>query len=98
MLYRYAEKKGLDLSSYITPQEETALDLDDAVVQEDYTTQGGDLNQFPDGGQVSDYAERAMQWAVSQGIVTGTPEGTLDPQGTATRAEMATMLARFSNN
>lgn len=98
MLYRYAEKKGLDLSSYITPQEETTLDLDDAVVQEDYTTQGGDLNQFPDSGQVSDYAERAMQWAVSQGIVTGTPEGTLDPQGTATRAEMATMLARYSNN
>lgn len=69
------------------------------MVQEEYTTQDGDLRQFPDGGQVSDYAERAMQWAVSQGVVTGTLEDTLlNPQGTATRAEMATMLARYSNN
>lgn len=97
MLYRYAEKNGLDLSSYITPQEETDLDLDNAVVQEDYTTQGGDLSQFLDGEQVSDYAKRAMEWAVSEGILTGTPEGTLDPQDTATRAEMATMLARYNN-
>ena len=98
MLYRYAEKNGLDLSSYITPQEDTNLDLDNAVVQEDYTTQGGDLSQFLDGEQVSDYAKRAMEWAVSEGILTGTPEGSLDPQDTATRAEMATMLARYTNN
>ena len=67
------------------------------MVQEDYTTQGGDLSQFLDGEQVSDYAKRAMEWAVSEGILTGTPEGSLDPQDTATRAEMATMLARYNN-
>lgn len=97
MLYRYAQKNGLDLSSYLTPMEESTLDLEDAVVQEDYTTQGGDLSQFSDSDQVSDYAVRAMQWAVSEGIVTGNPDGTLNPQGTATRAEIATMLARYSH-
>lgn len=34
-------------------------------------------------------------WAVSSGILTGKPGNTLDPQGTATRAEVAVLLMRF---
>ena len=97
MLYRYAEKKGLDLSSFITAAEDTSFDLKNAVVQKDYTTMGGDLDRFPDGAEVSDYAKRAMQWAVSEGIITGTPDGNLNPQGSVTRAEIAAMLARYNN-
>ena len=50
---------------------------------------------FVDADQTSDWAVDAMTWAVSKGIVLGKGEKTLDPQCACTRAELATMLARF---
>ena len=46
---------------------------------------------FPDYQTVSRYATNAMSWCVNKGIVSGS-DGKLNPQGTATRAEVATML------
>ena len=46
---------------------------------------------FPDYKTVSRYAANAMSWCVNKGIVNGS-NGKLNPQGTATRAEVATML------
>lgn len=51
---------------------------------------------FADTAAVSDYAVDAMRWATSEGIINGMPDGTLDPTGGATRAQLAAMLARFS--
>jgi hypothetical protein len=56
-------------------------------------TQTDDLSAF--GDQPSDWARAAMQWAVGNGIIGGRGNGILEPQGTATRAEMAAMLNRF---
>lgn len=53
------------------------------------------LNNFKDGAQTSAYATEAMQWAVGNGLFVGNNDGTLKPQGTATRAELATVLTRF---
>ena len=53
------------------------------------------LNGFADQSAVSSYAVTAMQWAVGSGLIQGKPDGVLDPQGTATRAEIAAMLHRF---
>lgn len=53
------------------------------------------LNSFKDGAQTSAYATEAMQWAVGNGLFVGNNDGTLKPQGTATRAELATVLTRF---
>ncbi|MEE0067461.1 MAG: S-layer homology domain-containing protein [Evtepia gabavorous] len=53
------------------------------------------LTGYPDGGQVSDYAIPAMNWAVGQGLIAGMENGTLVPQGSATRAQVATILMRF---
>ena len=53
------------------------------------------LETFADGGAVSSFAEASVMWAVSSGILTGKPGSTLDPQGTATRAEVAVLLMRF---
>ena len=39
-----------------------------------------------------------MQWAVSTGLITGTSDTTLSPQGSASRAEIATILMRFCEN
>ena len=55
---------------------------------------GGTLDDFADANTVSAYAADAMQWATANGIVNGS-HGRLNPQSTATRAQMAAMLMRF---
>ena len=53
------------------------------------------LSAYTDASSVSDYAETAMAWAVENGIITGMTDTTIEPQGTATRAQCAAMLMRF---
>ena len=53
-----------------------------------------DLSGYPDADQVQDYAQPAMAWAVAEGIVEGV-DGTLNPAGNASRAQIATILMRF---
>ena len=53
------------------------------------------LRSFSDSGSVSDWARDAVAWTVDSGILAGRPEGTLDPAGTASRAEAAAMLQRL---
>ena len=52
------------------------------------------LDEFVDGGQVSGYALDAMAWAVENGYMEGKGANDLDPQGTATRAEIAALAVR----
>lgn len=52
------------------------------------------LTAFSDADKVSGYAAEAMQWAVAEGLLQGS-NGELDPQGSATRAQVATILMRF---
>lgn len=56
-----------------------------------------DLSAYADAGSVSAYAEKAVQWCVKNGILTGKTSSTLAPKATATRAECAAMLQRFAN-
>ncbi|MDO4314393.1 MAG: YDG domain-containing protein [Oscillospiraceae bacterium] len=64
-----------------------------------YKTSGSaDLTQFPDYAKVAGYAQDAMSWSVANGIVGGTAQGTLNPAGTANRAQFATILQRFYGN
>lgn len=61
-----------------------------------YGTSGSTaLSAFPDNGSVAAYAKDAMSWSVANGIVGGTAQGTLNPAGTATRAQFAVILYRF---
>lgn len=53
-----------------------------------------DLSAFSDGAAVSNWAEGAVQWAVSTGLLQG-DGGRLNPGGSATRAEVATILMRY---
>ena len=50
---------------------------------------------FPDAGDVPDWAHDAMQWCVAQGLLQGTDTGDLLPGGTATRAQIATIMTRY---
>ena len=58
----------------------------------------GTLSSFGDSASVNGYAVDAMRWAVSTGIISGMSDGTLAPQSSATRAQVATMLMRFVEN
>ena len=52
------------------------------------------LTGFSDADKVSGYAAEAMQWAVAEGLLQGSNDK-LDPHGSATRAQVATILMRF---
>ena len=58
----------------------------------------GDLTTFADSTGTSSWAAEAMERAVGSGLLTGKDGGKLDPTGTATRAEIATILMRFAEN
>ncbi len=65
------------------------------------TSKRAELASFPDADKVSAYAKDAMAWAVENGLVNGIKNGsetTLAPQGTATRAQVAAILARYVQN
>ena len=60
-----------------------------------------DLTAFPDAEKTSAYAHDALSWAVAAELVKGTKEGStiyLDPQGSATRAQVAAILSRYAQN
>ena len=56
----------------------------------------GDLSGFSDADQVASYATDAMKWAIGEGLISGTTETTLSPKATATRAQVATILMRYT--
>ena len=59
------------------------------------TTASADLSGYVDAGDVSAYALPALQWANAEGLVTGTSSNTLTPDGSAVRAQVATIFMRF---
>jgi len=56
--------------------------------------EGVKLDKYSDAAAVSAWAVDAIEWAVAEGIIEGNPDGTINPKGTATRAEAAVMLGR----
>lgn len=78
---------------------------DDLISREQFATvlwryygrpgSGVSLDSFPDGGTASPWAQEALCWAAEAGILTGRDGGLLAPLATATRMEIATMLARY---
>lgn len=61
------------------------------------TSMRANLNTYPDAQNISSYAKEAMQWAVGCGVITGKQDGKiLDPVGSASRAECATIIMRFT--
>ena len=55
----------------------------------------GSTASFRDKNHISSWANDSVRWAVGQGILAGRDDGRLDPSGTATRAEVCTILQRF---
>ena len=55
-----------------------------------------DLSKYTDADQIADWALEAMAWANAEGIITGKTADTLAPAETSNRAQLATILARFT--
>jgi hypothetical protein len=53
------------------------------------------LPNYADASDISEYAVTPLQWACGSGLITGKPNGILDPLGEATRAEFAAILTRY---
>ena len=72
------------------------------VLKMNRTWTPADLSAFPDGAQVSGWAKEAMQDAVALGLINGTKASDglvyLDPQGSAARQQVATILMNFCQN
>ena len=58
-------------------------------------SQRADLSGFGDASSISGYAQEALSWAHAQGLVLGFEDGSLRPQGNASRAQIAAVLMRF---
>ena len=54
-----------------------------------------DISSYDDAANVSDWAIESVQWANAMGLVNGMTDTTLDPQGNATRAQIAAILSRY---
>lgn len=78
-------------------RQQIAVMLYNYAVQMGYAArERGDLSAFPDGGAVAPWAQEAVTWAVGAKLMNGS-EGKLLPENSATRAQVAAMLHRFSD-
>ncbi len=71
------------------------------VLKFERTWTPADLSRYPDAGSVSDWAKNAMADAVALGLISGASNGgqtCLEPQGSATREQVATILMEFCKN
>mgnify|MGYP000872143555 CR=1 FL=1 len=60
------------------------------------TVKKASFSGYPDNKRVSSFAKESMEWAVGNGLIKG-DQGKLNPQGTASRAVIATIVMRFDN-
>ena len=81
--------------THVTREQMAALMFRYAKYKGYNTTAAVELGGYADNGQISDWAYRAMQWASGVNLIQGRTSTTLVPNGTATRAENATILMRF---
>ena len=86
---------GTNMTGSIT-REQLAAILYRYAKQKGYdVSKSASLSSFSDADKVSGYASEAVQWAVAEGLLQGS-NGRLDPQGSATRAQVAAILHRFA--
>ena len=89
---------GADLDAPVSREQLAAMLYRYAAASGLDTAASSELTGFADAGDVSGYAAEAMAWAVGAGLIGGMDKGELNPSGSATRAEVATILMRFCEN
>ena len=87
-----------DPTANVTREEFAQMMYNYASYKEYDLTLEGDLSQFEDASAISGWAETAMSWANGSSLINGHDDGTIDPQGTTTRAQAASILMNFDQN
>lgn len=59
------------------------------------STVSGVLSGFTDSEKITGFAQNAMNWAVENNIISGLGDGQIEPQGQATRAQVAQIMMNF---
>ena len=77
----------------ITREQLAAILMNYAAYKGEDVSARADLTSYTD--QPSTWAKETMQWAVAEGLISGVTADTLQPQGAATRAQVAAILQRF---
>lgn len=89
--------KGFEGNAPVTREQLAAILYRYAQYKGYDVSASGSLGGYADANRVSSWANDAMSWAIGAKIISGTDKG-LEPQKSATRAEIATMIMRFVNN
>ena len=82
----------------ITREQMASMMMRYAQFKQYSTSKSADLSVFKDADSISSWALDSMKWANAVGLINGRTANTIAPQGTATRAEAATILTRFMQN
>ena len=82
----------------ITREQLAAILCNYAQYKDFDTSTSGDLSTYSDAASVSDWAQESVEWMVGSGLLGGYEDSTLRPQGTTTRAEVASVLQRALGN
>ena len=77
----------------ITREQLAAILMNYAAYKGEDVSNRADLTSYTD--QPSTWAKEAISWSVAEGLLTGVTADTLQPQGAATRAQVAAILQRF---
>jgi hypothetical protein len=85
-----------DPDGNITREQIAAMFFRYATFKKADTSAKGDLSVFSDASRISDWAKDALIWANGAKIINGNTDGTVAPQGTATRAQVSQILLNYS--
>ncbi len=83
------------VGQYITREQLAAFLTRYAQYIKKNTTGRADLSVFKDQAKISDWAKESVSFMVYKGFISGMDETTLDPKGTATRAQMAVIITAY---
>lgn len=87
---------GTNLDSNITREQLIAIMYRYAAFEGKLDDTGVDLHDYTDANRISSWAADAMSWAVGVGLIKGVTPTTLEPQGSATRAQVAAIIMRYA--
>ena len=79
----------------ITREQLAAMLMNYAAWKGEDVSARADLSSYNDVASVSSWAAETVQWAVAEGLISGMPGNLLEPQRSATRAQVAAILERF---
>lgn len=82
----------------VTREQMAAIIYRYAVFKGKATEEKADLSGFSDYSEISEWAKDALSWANAASIIGGVDESALAPKATATRAQVATILMRFTKS